>query len=121
MVDIYKFLVDITSKCLNSLITLLKREVAESLLGVKPGAGEGLLPIARILWMPPGAQCAVGQYILELVPWLFFIAGTVSLVLMDSVMILEQSAHIFWRLGPLLGAWGAPGGPQVGPKCLKLA
>ena len=66
------------------------------------------------------AQCAVGQYILELVPWLFFIAGTVSLVLMDSVMILEQSAHIFWRLGPLLGAWGAPGGPKVGPQMPKI-
>ena len=38
---------------LNSLITLLKREIAESLLGVKLGAGEGLLPSARTLWMPP--------------------------------------------------------------------
>ena len=65
-------------------------------------------------------QCAVGQYILELVPGLFFSAGTVSLVLMDSVMILEQSAHIFWRLGPLLGAWGAPGGPPAGPKMPKM-
>ncbi len=28
------------------------REIAESLLGVKLGAGEGLLPSARTLWMP---------------------------------------------------------------------
>ena len=62
---------------------------------------------------PVSAQCAVGQYILELVPGLFFSAGSVSLVLMDSVMILEQSAHIFWRLGPLLGAWGAPNLAQI--------
>ena len=64
-------------------------------------------------------QCAVGQCLLKLVPWLFFIAETVSLVLMELVMMLEQSAHIFLRLGPLLGAWGAPGGPLGAPNWPK--
>ena len=35
-------------------------------------------------------------------------------------MMLEQSAHIFLRLGPLLGAWGAPGGPLGAPKLAKM-
>ena len=35
-------------------------------------------------------------------------------------MMLEQSAHIFLRLGPLFGAWGAPGGPLGAPKLAKM-
>ena len=37
----------------SALIQHFLREVAESLLGEKLGAGEGLLPTARIAWMPP--------------------------------------------------------------------
>ena len=36
----------------NYQVRLFLREVAESLLGEKLGAGEGLLPTARIAWMP---------------------------------------------------------------------
>ena len=64
-------------------------------------------------------QCAVSKYLVILGPWFFFNAATVLLILMDLVMMVEQTAHIFSRMGPLLGAWGAPVAPQVGPKCLK--
>ena len=37
------------------------REIAESLLGVKLGAGEGLLPTARTLWMPPRGPYAPSE------------------------------------------------------------
>ena len=79
---------------LNSLIKLLKRE---SLLGEKLGAGEGLLPTARIVWMPPGALMPV----VDQLPW------------PPKLLGLPQPTHLPNTSSPTLPTFGSKAAQQV--------
>ena len=71
-----------------------------------------------LLWCSQLSHSVLGRPSLVIFsPWQFLNAGTVLVIFLDQVMMVEQSAHIFSWLGPLLGAWGPQKRPILARHC----